>query len=44
MNFSVGFYIMGPNMPESTCFWSATGAVKVCQFYYGKAYISELIL
>jgi hypothetical protein len=31
--FSVVFYIVGPDMIESACFWSVSGVVKVCHFY-----------
>ena len=45
MPFSVGSYIMIPDMAESTRFWSASWAVKVCHFYWllpchGKLYTS----
>ena len=34
MLFSVGSYIMIPDMTESACFWSASWVVKVCHFYW----------
>jgi hypothetical protein len=34
MPFSVGSYIMGPDMIESACFWSVSGVVKVWHFYW----------
>ena len=55
MPFSVGSYIMGPDVIENACFWSVSGVVKVCHFtdchlvmadfnHYDKACVSASIL
>jgi hypothetical protein len=33
MHFSVVSYIAGPDMIESSYFWSVSGVVKVCHFF-----------
>ena len=32
--FSVVFCIVGPDMIENACFWSVSGVLKVCHFYW----------